>query len=97
MLFYEKIILNSSIYLIYTAHMSSSRKNKKSDNDRQFTAKDLKELADFTYRQLNDWDSKGLLPQNRKDKSNWRRFTPKEVFILMVCSELRSYSRAGSL
>ena len=54
-----------------------------------FGAKDLKRLAGITYRQLNDWESKGLIPDTREGEAQWRRFTLPQFFGLMVLAELR--------
>lgn len=63
--------------------------NTDNRTERELTAKDVKRLANLTYRQLNDWEKKGLLPEGRKDKSQWRRFTLKEIFVLTVSSTIR--------
>ena len=55
----------------------------------EYTARDVREIAGLSYRQLNEWDRKGLLPGRDRDDRQWRRFTPRDVFILMVCSEFR--------
>lgn len=55
----------------------------------KYTARDLLTLANLTYRQLNDWDSKGVLPAQPKRGRGWRKFTVKEVFAVMVCAEIR--------
>ena len=56
-----------------------------------FTANDILELAGLSYRQLNDWQSRGALPDEPPDrKAGWRRFTSREVFAIMVISEIRS-------
>ena len=52
-------------------------------------AADVKNATGMSYRQLNDWDGKGALPSQREQGSGWRKFTPREIFVLMVCSELR--------
>ncbi|MBI4232112.1 MerR family transcriptional regulator [Candidatus Peregrinibacteria bacterium] len=49
----------------------------------------LKELAGLSYRQLNDWDSKGILPTERKDKAKWRTFGARSVLTLQICKEFR--------
>jgi hypothetical protein len=54
-----------------------------------FTASDVKEAAGLSYRQLNDWESKGALASNREGKAGWRKFSRREVFALMVCGEIR--------
>jgi len=54
-----------------------------------FRAKDVKEMADLSYRQINDWDQKGAIPDTREDKPGWRNFTPREVFCVLVCAEMR--------
>lgn len=55
----------------------------------ELKASDLRDVAGLTYRQLNDWDSKGALPGQRQGQAGWRRFSPREVFALLVCSEIR--------
>jgi len=52
-------------------------------------ASDIKEKAGLSYRQLNDWDSKGVLPSKERNKAGWRKFTPSEVFIILLCKEIR--------
>jgi len=54
-----------------------------------FTARDAQDLAGITYRQLNDWDQKGILGANRKGDEGWRKFTPRQMFALVVCAKLR--------
>ena len=58
-------------------------------NDPSFTAGDVKHAAGLSYRQLNDWDAKGALPNCRKQEAGWRKFRVRELFVLMVCSEVR--------
>ena len=54
------------------------------------TASDVKEGAGLSYRQLNDWEEKGILPSSRQEDSQWRRFSPRELFCLMICTEIRT-------
>jgi hypothetical protein len=54
-----------------------------------FTACDARQIAGVTYRQLNDWDVKGALPTQRRRGSGWRKFDPKQFFVVLVCAELR--------
>ena len=56
-----------------------------------FTARDAKELAGLSYRQLNDWDARGAVPSERDREGGWRKFTPKQLFALMVCNEIRRH------
>ena len=58
-------------------------------NDQSFTAGDVKHAAGLSYRQLNDWDLKGALPNSRERETGWRKFTVRDLFVLMVCSEVR--------
>ncbi len=62
--------------------------------DAQYTASDVKKAAGLSYRQLNNWDSKGALPGGREGEEGWRKFSPKDIFALMVCSELRKQFHA---
>jgi len=64
-------------------------KPPKDEDERLYRASDVKRAAGLSYRQLNDWDSKGVLPASREEEANWRRFTPREVFAIMVCAEIR--------
>ena len=56
---------------------------------RRYTAKDVRSVASMSYRQLNGWDAKGLLPKSRSAPSKWRRYTYKELFAVAVCAEFR--------
>lgn len=59
-------------------------------SERPFTAKDARDLAGLSYRQLNDWEERGALPGDEGERDGgWRRFTPKQIFALMVCGEIR--------
>lgn len=55
----------------------------------KFTASDARRAIGVTYRQLNDWDSKGALPRHRTRSSGWRKFDPRQFFVLLVCGEIR--------
>ncbi len=57
--------------------------------DRPFTAGDVRKAADLSYRQLNEWDGKGVLPDQERRGESWRRYTPRQVFALMVMAEIR--------
>lgn len=57
--------------------------------DTEFKASDVKKAADVSYRQLNDWETKGVIPKDKERGEGWRKFTPREVFTVLVCSELR--------
>ncbi len=59
------------------------------DDEARFTAKDANELAGLSYRQLNDWEAKGAAPADRDGEGGWRKFSPKQIFALMVCNEIR--------
>jgi len=70
-----------------------SKKQKKAQElsaERDLRAKDVKDATGLSYRQLNDWESKGIVPNKRKDSSHWRKFTNREVFMLMICKEIRN-------
>ncbi|MCY3819290.1 MAG: MerR family transcriptional regulator [Gammaproteobacteria bacterium] len=54
-----------------------------------YTAADLKRAAGLSYRQINEWDQKGVLPETRSGDAAWRKFSPRDIFALMVCSEIR--------
>jgi len=54
-----------------------------------YTAADLKRAAGLSYRQINEWDEKGVLPETRSNDAGWRKFSPRDIFALMVCGEIR--------
>lgn len=54
-----------------------------------FTASDARAVGSISYRQLNGWDSKGALPGRRKHSSEWRKFDPRQFFVILVCAEIR--------
>jgi len=58
-------------------------------DDQTYTAADVKRAAGLSYRQIHEWDQKGVLPGSRPDEAGWRKFSPRELFALMVCSEIR--------
>lgn len=58
-------------------------------DDREYSSRDLRDAAGLTPRQQNDWDGRGLLPHERDGEEGWRRYTPREIFALMVCAEIR--------
>ena len=43
----------------------------------------------MSYRQINTWDAKGNLPNQREQEESWRKFSPREIFTIMVCKEIR--------
>jgi hypothetical protein len=55
-----------------------------------FTAADVKKVAGLTYRQINDWDEKGVLPGNH-ELSHWRKFDIRELFTLLLCATIRRH------
>ena len=59
------------------------------EGDRTLTARDVQKTARLSYRQLNDWEARGAVPAHPERGGGWRRFTPREVFALSVCSEIR--------
>jgi len=52
------------------------------------TAKTVKEVADISYRQLNDWDSKKVLPKKKGGDGTWRKFTGADIIRLAIISKL---------
>lgn len=60
-----------------------------STDNPSYTASDIRKTAGLSYRQLNDWDTKGALPGTRPGDSSWRKFTLREVFAILVCVEIR--------
>ena len=58
--------------------------------ERVFSARDVQRASGLTARQLNDWDERGALPHDREGEIGWRRFSIREMFVLVVCAELRS-------
>lgn len=59
------------------------------DGERVFTAGDVRKAASLSYRQLNDWEHKGALPREEARGAGWRKYTLREVFVMMVCAEIR--------
>jgi hypothetical protein len=57
--------------------------------ERLYSSRDVQDAAGLTARQQNDWDGRGALPHDREGEEGWRRFTPREVFVLAVCAEIR--------
>jgi hypothetical protein len=57
--------------------------------DAEFKPADVKAAAGLSYKVLNDWERKGVFPTDKGRGAGWRKFTLREVFALMVCSEIR--------
>lgn len=58
-------------------------------DDRRYSSRDVQDSTGLSPRQQNDWDGRGLLPHERDGEEGWRRYTPREIFALMVCTEIR--------
>jgi DNA-binding transcriptional MerR regulator len=61
----------------------------------RFNARHLRQVfPGVTYRQINHWESKGLLTAARDtDSSGWRKFSLVDVVCLAIITELRSFGR----
>jgi len=68
--------------------MSKSPKNKEQPDKKEFSAKNVKETAGISYRQIHTWDSKKALPKSSGGKSTWRKFTVGDVIKLTIISRL---------
>ncbi len=62
---------------------------EKTNNQETSRAGDIRELVGMSYRQINDWTQRGVIPDNRDSETGWRRFTAREVFMMKVCKEIR--------
>jgi DNA-binding transcriptional MerR regulator len=69
--------------------METKDERPNSETPPDMRAADVQRAAGLSYRQLNDWDSKGAVPGAREAEGKWRKFTPRAVFTLMVCAALR--------
>ena len=54
----------------------------------QHSAGEVHDLSGLTYRMLHVWEKAGLLPERQSARS-WRRFTPRDMFMLLVLMEFR--------
>jgi hypothetical protein len=59
-------------------------------SDRVYSARDVQDVAGLSYRQINDWDSRGILPSSQEGDGAWRRFSPRDIFVLLVVNELHT-------
>jgi DNA-binding transcriptional MerR regulator len=56
--------------------------------EKRYTVKD----SDISYRVINHWDDKGLLPDGvQVDEEKWRKFSFIEIVWLEIIKELRSF------
>ncbi len=55
----------------------------------KITAKQLCKATGLTYRKLNDWDGRGLVPHRRDGDLGWREFTLLEVIALRIIVDLK--------
>ena len=54
-----------------------------------FKASDVKDASGLSYRQLNDWEERGALPESDNRGSKWRKYSPRDLFIIVVLAELK--------
>jgi DNA-binding transcriptional MerR regulator len=58
--------------------------------ERTLAPLEVKKITGLSRRQLSEWDSKGLLPTQKRDSQNaWRRFSGANTIQLAILSELR--------
>jgi DNA-binding transcriptional MerR regulator len=69
-----------------------ARRVSKLLNEKQFTVRDTQ----FSYRQVNHWETKGLFDSSRSDDSEWRRFSIVDLVWLNVVWYLRSFGVSTS-
>jgi hypothetical protein len=58
---------------------------------RSYTARDVQDVAGLSYRQLNVWSARGVLPGQGGRGAGWRRFFGRDLFALAVCVEIRRH------
>lgn len=56
---------------------------------REHKAGSIRDLTGLSYRQLNDWEERGALPEVADRGSKWRTYNPREIFILQIMASLR--------
>jgi len=56
---------------------------------KEFTAGEVKEITGMSYRQQHNWHAKKALSNTQESKGKWRKFSPKDLFTVLVCSEIR--------
>lgn len=66
-----------------------AKKTTPDDDTPSFKASDVKEASGLSYRQLNDWDERGALPESEDRGAKWRKYNPRDLFIIMVLAELK--------
>lgn len=59
------------------------------EKEKPYTASDLQAAAGMSYRQLNDWETKGTVSADKNRGEGWRKFSARDLFAITVCSELR--------
>jgi len=52
-------------------------------------ASKLREATGLTYRQISDWDDRGLLPHAPRQRGGWRGFTSYHIFAIRIIADLR--------
>jgi len=58
-------------------------------DENEYSAKDVQDVAGLSARQQNDWDSRDALPHEREGKEGWRRFSLRDLFVILVCAEMK--------
>lgn len=57
---------------------------------REYSAKVVIKATGMSYRQINDWESKGYFAVKRTSNKKWRKFKAKEIFALLIAENLSS-------
>ncbi|MGD0576508.1 MAG: MerR family transcriptional regulator [Candidatus Staskawiczbacteria bacterium] len=57
--------------------------------ERVFQASDARKVTQISYKKLNDWDSKGILPYKFKNEFGWKYFDGYDIICLKILCLLR--------
>jgi len=68
--------------------MNSQKSRKISLKLKKLTAKSVRELTDTSYKQINSWDNKSILPMKNRGKSFWRRFSGVDIIKLLIMRKM---------
>lgn len=54
-----------------------------------YKASDVYAVCGLSYRQLNDWEERGALPESKDRGAKWRKYSLHDLFVIMVLVELK--------
>ncbi len=60
-------------------------------SERTIQVRDARTAVGISYRQINDWDARGVLGAAREGERGWRRFSVRDLIRMTILKQLRDF------